>query len=190
MPPFPVRRWTVDEYRHLSEAGILSDDDRVELLEGWIVPKMTHNPPHDWMVSRLTRLLLGAVGEQWVVRTQCAINTADSEPEPDIAIVNGPDDRYLERHPQAEDVAVVIEVADTSVRKDRAKASIYAAAGVPEYWIINLVNEQVEVHRDPQPAQRVYGSRNVLSGTDVARLLLGDTVGIESAVSQLLPPSV
>jgi Uma2 family endonuclease len=151
---------------------------------------MTHNPPHDWMVSRLTRILLGSVGEAWVVRTQCAVNTADSEPEPDIAIVYGPDDRYLEQHPRADDVAVVIEISDTSVRKDRAKSAIYAAAGIPEYWLINLVNEQVEVHRDPQPAQRVYASRSVLSSTDAVRLQLGETIVIDTVVSQLLPPSV
>lgn len=189
MPPFPVRRWTVSEYRHLSEAGILDEEDRVELLDGWIVPKMTHNPPHDWMVSKLTRILMNAAGSNWIVRTQCAINTADSEPEPDIAVVRGPEGRYLTQHPQPEDVALVIEVADTSTRRDRAKTAIYASAGIPTYWIVNLVDKQIEVFGNPQIPQRVYQTRDILKGDDLLQFQFADEVVGQASVNDLLPPN-
>src|SRR5438128_3370052 len=98
-PPFPVRRFTVDEYHRMIQAGVLTENDRVELLEGWIVPKMPHNPPHDGTISLVLRRLCTSLPDDWIVRAQSAITLPDSETEPDLAVVRGPESRYLSRHP-------------------------------------------------------------------------------------------
>jgi Uma2 family endonuclease len=151
LPPLPVRRFTVDEYHQMIRTGVLGEDDDVELLEGWIVPKMARNPAHDAVVSwimnrRITPKLL----EGWFCRGQSAITTTASEPEPDIVVVRGSELDYLARHPSPTDIALAIEVANSSLPRDRTeKARIYAAAAVPICWIINLIDNQVEVYSDP-----------------------------------------
>ncbi len=189
IPPFPVRRWTVAEYRHLAEIGVLTEDDNVELLEGWIVPKMTKKPPHEWAVTQLSRKLTPHLGQDWLVRVQCAINTADSEPEPDVAIVREPNDRYLKRHPQGpDDIGLVVEVADTTVLKDRRKAAIYAADLIPQYWLVNLVDRQIEAHSDPDGRQREYRTTDVLRPGDAIDFILDDRVLFHIPTDQILPP--
>jgi len=151
VPPLPVRRFTVDEYHQMITAGILGEDDDVELLEGWIVPKMARNPAHDAVISWImNRRLAPRLPEGWFCRAQSAITTAASEPEPDIAVVRGSELDYLARHPGPADMALVIEVAESSLPKDQSlKSRVYAAAAVPVYWIINLIDHQVEVFTDP-----------------------------------------
>ncbi|MFV0446101.1 MAG: Uma2 family endonuclease [Planctomycetaceae bacterium] len=188
-PPFPVRRWTVAEYRRMAEAGFLGDEDRVELLEGWIVPKMTHNPPHDATIQVVQRLFLRLLSDEWSVRAQSAINTSDSEPEPDLAVVAGPDYRYFDHHPQGAELHLIIEVAESSIRRDRRKARTYAAAGIPHYWIINLNDRQIEVHSAPDAGQRRYREVRILQpGEQVSLLLDGQTIA-NFPVEQLLPPA-
>ncbi len=149
-PPFPVRRFTVDEYHRMIQSGILTEDDRVELLEGWIVPKMPHNPPHDSVLDQVQEALLKALPQGWRVRVQSAITTADSEPEPDIVVAPGPASRYRTRHPGPADIVLLVEVADSTLANDRGmKAQLYARAGIVVYWIVNLVDAQVEVYTDP-----------------------------------------
>ena len=133
------------------QAGILGEDDNVELLEGWIVPKMARNPAHDAMISMIMiDVLPPRLPKGWFCRGQSAITTTDSEPEPDIAVVRGTPRDYLARHPGPADMVLVIEVAESSLPRDRShKGRIYAAASVPVYWIINLVDPQVEVYTDP-----------------------------------------
>jgi Uma2 family endonuclease len=151
LPPLPVRRFTVDEYHQMIQAGVLGDNDDVELLEGWIVPQMPKNPAHDAVVSIvLVDVLPPRIPRGWFCRGQSAITTVDSEPEPDISLVRGTTRDYLGRHPGPADMALVIEVADSSLARGRShKARIYAAAAVPVYWIINLVDHQIEVYTDP-----------------------------------------
>ncbi len=162
MPPLPVRRFTVDEYHQMIESGILGEDDDVELLEGWIVPKMVRNAVHDGMISIVAIDVLPLrVPQGWFCRAQSAITTSYSEPEPDVTLVRGPTRVYLARHPGPADIALVVEVADSSLARDRStKAAIYGAARISAYWIINLVDHQVEVYTDPtgpgpQPGYRV-----------------------------------
>jgi len=142
--PFPMRPFSVVEYEAMGKAGVLDEDDNVELLEGWIVPKMTKNPFHDSVITQLdediTSQLVG-----YHIRVQCAIATTDSEPEPDLAVVRGSSRDYTRRHPTADDVALIIEVSDSSVSRDRVKARIYAKAGILQYWIVNLVDRVIEV---------------------------------------------
>jgi Uma2 family endonuclease len=188
MPRWPVRRFTVEEYRTLVESGVLEEDDRIELLQGWIVPKMTHNPPHDWTVTQVNDVIKPLLPDDWLMRVKCAINTGDSEPEPDNVIALGPNNRYLRRHPRGEDIGLLIEVADFSLARDRDKAEVYAAEGVPVYWIINLVDRQIEVHTDPDPASGVYRNREIFAaGAQVAVSLAGTRPAVD--VDELLPPT-
>lgn len=165
LPDLPLRRFSVEEYRRMGEAGVLTEDDRVELLEGWIVHKMVHNPRHDATVDRIDEVVRKLLPEGWRIRIQSAIMTGDSEPEPDIAIVAGQAATYASRHPGPSDIALVIEVVDSSVKQDReTKGRLYARGGIRCYWIVSLPNSAVEVHEDPSgpgpdPAyrtQRVY----------------------------------
>lgn len=150
LPPFPVRRFTVDEYHRMIRASVLPAGDRVELLEGWIVPKMTRNPPHDVVLDLAQDSLRPRLPAGWRLRVQSAVTTADSEPEPDLAVVPGPASRYWGRHPGPRDVSLVIEVADTSLDHDRQdKGRLYGRAAIACYWVINVPDRQVEVYTDP-----------------------------------------
>lgn len=186
-PPVPVRRFTVAEYRRLVETGILGEGDRVELLEGWIVPKMVHNPPHDNAIELADQLLRERLPPGWSLRIQSAISTSDSEPEPDLAIVRGSPRERRSRHPEPHELGLVVEVAESSLDIDRdTKARLYARAGIATYWIVNLVDRQVEVLTSPSgPAdepgyaeQRIYdiGDRVpfVLDGQPIADLAVDD----------------
>jgi hypothetical protein len=154
IPRLPVRRFTIAEYHQMIDTGILGEDDKVELLEGWIVPKMTRKPPHDALLGIIDDAIRDLLPKTWKVRVQSAITTADSEPEPDLAVVRGPMSRYFSRHPQQSDVGLVVEIADSSLEKDRQeKGLIYAAAGIACYWIVNIAEQMVEVYSDPAPTQ-------------------------------------
>lgn len=148
-----VHRFTVEEYQRLGEAGILTKDDRVELLDGRILNMSPIGTTHFCIVSHITNLIAALLPAGWHVRTQGPITLSSSEPEPDLAIVRGELFDYLNRHPAAADIALLIEVADSSLPLDRGlKASIYAADAIPLYWIVDLVGRRVEVLRDPGPA--------------------------------------
>ena len=147
--PFPIRRFSVDEYESMARAGILTEDDKVELLEGWIVPKMTKNPIHESVLSGLDESLRSRISTTGHVRVQCAITTPDSEPEPDLVVVRGVPRDYRQRHPETNDIWLVVEVSETSLRRDRLKRRLYARAEIVEYWIVNLEEMCVEIYRDP-----------------------------------------
>jgi Uma2 family endonuclease len=148
--PLPVRRFTVDEYHRMIEWGFFAEDDGFELLEGYIVAKMPRNPLHDAALVVSERSLQGLLRGGWHVRPQCALTLLDSEPEPDLAVVRGRPEDYTLRHPGPGDVAVVVEVANTTLAEDRqTKASLYARAGIPVYWIVNVVDNRVEVYSGP-----------------------------------------
>lgn len=135
----------------MGEVGILDEDDRVELLDGQVVPMTPIGPAHASLVDRLTRLLVRAVGDDAVVRVQNPVRlTPLSEPEPDLAVVRPRADGYAESHPGPDDVVVLVEVADSSDAVDRAvKIPLYADAGVPEVWLIDVSRRLLTVHTDP-----------------------------------------
>jgi Uma2 family endonuclease len=176
LPPFPVRRFTVAEYHQMIQAGVLGEDDDVELMEGWIVPKMARNPAHDAVVSIVTvDVFPRRIPNGWFCRAQSAVTTTDSEPEPDIALVRGSTRDYLARYPGPMDMAMVVEVANSSLARDRSdKSRIYAAAAVPIYWIINLVDNQLEGYSDPTgpDAWPVYRVRKDYRPGDVVPLIV------------------
>jgi len=145
-----ILRLSIEQYHAIIQAGILTDDDSVELLEGWLVFKMPKNPPHR-VTTRLVRTALeNILPRGWYVDSQEPITLSNSEPEPDIVVVRGDTRQYLDRHPGAENIALIIEVSDTTLQRDRTvKKGIYARAGISIYWILNLVEEQVEVYSQP-----------------------------------------
>jgi Uma2 family endonuclease len=187
MPPEPVRRFTVAEYHQMIKAGILQEDEPIELLEGWLVPKMGRNAPHDLAVSLSEEEIAIRLPDEYVRRVQSGTTTEDSEPEPDIAVVRGPKRRYTKRHPRPQEMLLIVEVADTSLRRDRTiKLRVYARSKVPVYWIINLLERQIEVYTAPTgPAnkpkyrqRRDYGANEevplVIDGKEVGRIPVRD----------------
>lgn len=147
---FPRRhRVTVDEYHRMGNAGIFSEDDRLELIEGEIIDMAPIETRHAESVSRLARLFIK--GSTAVVRVRDPIRLqGQSEPQPDLAVVSNRS--YLDAHPGPEDVHLLIEVADTSLTYDRTvKVPLNARHGIPEVWLIDLPGETVEVYREPSP---------------------------------------
>jgi len=182
-----IWRLSVAQYQEMIRAGILTADDPVELLEGWLVCKMPKNPPHR-IATRLTHQALQAVAPAgWYVDAQEPITLEDSEPEPDVMIVRGDTRQYRDRHPGASDVALVVEVADATLERDRrVKKRLYARAGISVYWIINLAENLLEVYTDPTgpTAEPDYQRRHdyglsdavpvVIEGHEIARLAVHD----------------
>jgi Uma2 family endonuclease len=188
IPPVPVRRFTVEEYHKLGELGVLTENDRVELIHGWIVPKMVLNPPHNYAVTALMELFVQFVTGA-TVRVQQPITVADSEPEPDVVLALGSRSDYKARHPAPPDCALVVEVADSSLRDDRTtKLQMYAKAKIAVYWIVNIGERIVEVYTDPKGGKApAYRTRTDYTGTDsVPVVVAGHALG-SIAVKDLLP---
>lgn len=183
-----MHRLTIDQYHEMIDSGLLREDDRVELLEGWLVEKMPQDAPHSSTVHRLNKRLLRIVDEEYEVREQLPISTPDSEPEPDVAIVDGPEERYFDRQPVAGEIELTIEVADSSLEQDRRKAGIYASVNVPFYWIINLAERQVEVYSGPSARKAVYRNVEVYKPGDRLPLIVGGREVATFTVDELLPP--
>ncbi len=186
-----MRRFTVDEYHRMIHAGILTEDDRVELLEGWIVAKMPRNPAHDTALALVQAALSAVLPPAWICRGQSAVTTADSEPEPDMAVVRGPIRRYATGHPGPADMGLVVEVADSTLARDRTlKARLYARAAVPVYWIVNIPDRQIEVYTDPSgpdAADPAYRQRRDFAADDAVPLVLEGRTTATIPVSELLP---
>ena len=145
------RRFTVDEYHKMGEAGILPEDDRVELLDGEIVEMTPINVPHAVCVDRLNKLLNRSLPDEFVVRVQSPIFINElNEPQPDVAVLKPADYLRMPQHPGPSDLVLVIEVADSTLREDRGrKVPEYARAGIPEAWIVNIPKGVVEVYSEP-----------------------------------------
>jgi Uma2 family endonuclease len=151
-PPasFTMRRWTVDQYHELIDKEVLTSDDKVELLDGWIVEKMPQKPPHASTTQRVQGVVYRVLPKGWDCRCQLPVTLLTSEPEPDIAIVSGGADDYESRHPGPDDIGVLIEITRSSIYKDRVeKAKIYAEAKIPEYWIVYVSKGMIEVFSKP-----------------------------------------
>jgi len=164
----PRRRFTVDEYYRMAEAGILSPEERVELIDGEILQLSPIGDRHQACVDRLNQLFVRRVGDAAIVRVQGPIRLDDhTEPEPDLALLRPRPDFYASGHPLPQDVLLVIEVADTSVAYDRQiKLPRYAHAGIPEVWLLILADpgdpgagqaSSLEAYREPSP----HGYRSV-----------------------------
>lgn len=180
-PNLPILRLSVARYHAMRDAGILTEADRVELLGGLLVPKMTKNPPHSLATELVRRALANVVPPGWYVRIQEPVTTSDSEPEPDLAVVRGDPRDYAERHPRGGDVGIVVEVAAESLNRDRTdKRRIYAQAGIETYWVVNLREALVEVYG------RGGGMRRHRRGETVAVVVEGARWG-QVDVDAMLP---
>lgn len=177
IPPLPVRPFTLDEYHRMIAARILTEADDVELLEGWIVPKVVRTPLHDTALDKAGDAIREHLPEGWRIRDQKAITLSDSEPEPDLAVVRAPVTRYRDHHPGPEDIALLIEVAVASLNEDRVvKGRMYARARISCYWIVNLVDGWIEVYSDPDATSSLpcYRQRkDHITGMDIPLTLPG-----------------
>lgn len=184
------RRFSVAEYHKLIEIGILTEDDNLELLDGYLVHKMSRNPPHDAALQLIQETLPRLLPAGWCLRMQSAITLSRSEPEPDAAIVRGNARTYATHHPTPADIGLVIEVADSTLDADRLdKGRIYAEAGIACYWIVNLVDRQIEIYTLPSGATAAPAfahRQDYPMGTDVTFLLDGMVVA-NIPVREFLP---
>jgi len=189
-PPEPIARITVAQYHRMIDAGVWTDDDAIELLEGWLVPKMPKKSPHrvaTWLLRDALAKLLPA---GWFVESQEPLTTPDSELEPDIYVAKGKCRDYCDRHPGPKDVPLVVEVADATVARDRGiKKRLYARARIAVYWIVNLKARQIEVYTDPTGPGKApdYRSSAIVDADESIAVMLGSTRVGKIQVSDILP---
>ena len=181
-----IRRWTHEEYYRLAEMGFF-DEERVELLDGRIWKLPPQKTSHFTAVRRTTDTLEALFGDGYEVRPQGPLRLPNgSEPEPDVLVVSGTSSDFIKSHPIATDCLLLVEVSDSTLAKDRgAKLIDYARASIQEYWIVNLVHNQLEVYRQPTPEGIYLESSVYQNGERIAPL---STPGREAAVADLLPP--
>ncbi len=174
-------KWSVEDYHRMITAGILSDRP-VELLAGEIVEMSPETPIHYNTARRGTKYLEELLAGKAEVRFNGPVTLSSSEPEPDIAIVRLPESAYNERHPEPQDIFWIIEVANTSLQKDvDIKAAIYAEAGIPEYWVLNLAAKNIIVFREPENGQ--YLSEQIIEEGVIIPL---EFVDVQVSVERLL----
>jgi Uma2 family endonuclease len=177
---------SVETYHAMLDKGILNSGDRVELLDGIIVEKPVVNPP-DRISTRLARQAFDRVVPLgWYVDEQKPITLHTSEPEPDIAVIRGNTRGYFDRHPGAGDIGLAMEIADSSLDRDRIfKKRIYAAAGIPYYWLLNLNTRSLEVYSEPMDGE--YTHRIVHKSSSSIEVLLDGEIAGTVRVRDLLP---
>lgn len=176
-------RFSVDEYERMLD---VLEDASVELINGYVVKKMGKKSGHVWSVSAARKSLASLLPPGWSWRKEDPVRIPEfDEPEPDIAIVRGSEDDYQRRHPEPADVAMVVEVSETTLNRDRGEKLIaYAKGRIPVYWIVNLVDDQVEIYTDPSSdgyRSRVIKKRGdeipvVIDGSDLGRILVTDVL--------------
>lgn len=184
----PLYRLSVEQYHQLCESAIIPEGSPVELVEGLLVRKMSKNPPHLMATDLINQLLNRLVPEGWYVSIEnpVTLQAQQSEPEPDAKLVRGSPRDYAGRKPGPADTPLVIEISDTSYRFDRqVKWLVYAAAGIPTYWIIDLNRRLLEIHTEPGPEG--FSSCLVLGPDDEAPLLLEGREVARLRVADLLP---
>lgn len=184
---YPQRRFTAVEILAMLESGALADDEPLELLDGRLVVVSPQGPAHSGLVVRLRRSLEAAYGPAFSARDHSPLDCGESSwPEPDIALVPSAADDYLGAHPHGIDAVLVIEIAVTSRDIDRAKAAIYCAAGVPEYWLVDVQARRLEVRTTPIPDHGAYALTRILDEEETL-LLPGLTPEVRWTVRSLLP---
>lgn len=185
--PLKRHRFTVEEYYAMGESGILAPDARVELIDGEIIERSPIGNRHAAMVMRLNSLLNDTRGSSYQVSPgHPAILGKWSAPEPDLMLLKPRADFYESAHPTIADMLLVIEVSDSTLRQDRGvKKRLYAEFAIPEYWIVNLVENRIEVHREPSAAG--YGERVVVGPGESFGPLCAASLGLQ--YEQVFPAS-
>jgi len=146
------RRWTVEEYYRAAELGIFRPGEKLELIKGEVIQKMSpQEKPHAASIQRVARAMRNAFGDACDVRPQLPMTLPDAtEPEPDVLVADRREDDYLDHHPMPAEVRLIVEISDTTLRYDQVKkAAVYAEAGLEDYWILNLKTRCLEVRREP-----------------------------------------
>jgi Uma2 family endonuclease len=187
--PRPLYRMSLEQYESLIATGFFTKHDDVHLINGYVVNRMAESPEHGAVCDVIRRtmevILLAVAG--WHARGQNGLKIPSqvSIPRPDLAIVRGDWRDYLNRYPESRDTALVAEVSVSSLDEDRAMADIYAAGGVPVYWIVNVDDGQVEVYSDPGPSG--YQSHEVLAPGHVLSVMVNGVEVGEIPVADILP---
>jgi Uma2 family endonuclease len=187
--PRPLYRMSLEQYESLIATGFFTKHDDVHLINGYVVNRMAESPEHGAVCDVIRRtmevILLAVAG--WHARGQNGLKIPSqvSIPRPDLAIVRGEWRDYLNRYPESRDTALVVEVSVSSLDEDRAMADIYAAGGVPVYWIVNVDDGQVEVYSDPGPSG--YQSHEVLAPGHVLSVMVNGVEVGEIPVADILP---
>jgi Uma2 family endonuclease len=179
-----TRQFTVDEYYRMADAGILTEDDRVELIDGEIIEMPPIGSPHASCVLRLNRFFDRSVGESALVSVQNPLHLDDrSEPEPDVMLLRPRADFYRSGHPTAADVLLLIEVSDSTIAFDRGvKIPLYARHRIPEVWLVDIGEDAIHVYRDPSPT----GYRTVATHGRGERLTPSSFSDLSFAVDEIL----
>jgi Uma2 family endonuclease len=185
--PSPLYRMTLEKYESLIVSGVFNKRDRVHLIDGYLVTKMAESPLHSAICEIIRLALQALLLATWQLRSDkpLRIPAQSSMPEPDLVIVRGGSREYLARYPEPTDTALVVEVSLSSLDEDRAMAEIYGKAGIAIYWIVNLVDGQVEVYSDPGPDG--YRSHEVLALGHVLSVVIDGVVIGEIPVADILP---
>ncbi len=183
-----LARLTVDQYEAMVDSGVFSKRDRFMLIKGFLVAKVPKSPRHTFVAKNLGRKIEKLIPSGWDVRIEDAVRLPDSEPEPDISVARGAIETYMDRHPGPSDLAMVVEVASSSVSVDRQMAGVYGYAGIPVYWIVNLKARQVEVYTllKRQGASRFGKPRVFKAAQSVPVIIDGVAVG-RIPVSDIFP---
>lgn len=185
-----AKRFTIAEYHRLAELGFFGEDDRVELIKGEIVQVAAKGTAHSTFNRRLLRELSTLLGDRATLQSQDpVVISTNSEPEPDIAILQNRDDDYLSAHPSPLDVLLVIEIADSSINYDqKVKLPLYAEAGISNYWIFNLVENCLESYSEPyQDLQNKFGYRRKLIILPNEIVILPDFPDLSLCLSKVFP---
>ena len=177
--------WTRERYDQAVNAGVFGPDDKIELIEGYLFPQMPQNTPHSVATTLTATTLRQAFGAGIYVQEEKPIALSDlSEPEPDVAVIRGGPRDFLDDHPGPKVIDLIVEVAESSVRRDRGlRARAYAEAGINDYWIVNLPERVVEVHREP--AGGTYRTKTTLAEGDAISPVARPDASVASA--DLLP---
>ncbi|MFN8491489.1 MAG: Uma2 family endonuclease [Caldilineaceae bacterium] len=187
----PLRRFSLTEYQELIAAGLLAEDEQLELIDGLILEMSPINPKHAACLDALSEILTIKLYKQAKIRVQSpiALELHSSQPQPDLTIAKLRPDGYWQQHPRENEILLILEVSDSTLEKDRdEKLDLYAQASVPEYWIANLVDEQIEVYRDPMlsaTGKAIYKTKiTYMHGQTLAPLKFPECV---IAVDEVMP---
>jgi len=184
--PASVYRLSVDQYEAMVRSGVFDARDRLHLINGILVAKMTKKPAHVIASEKTRDSLMRTAPVGWRVMVEAPIRIPNfSEPEPDIALAKGTAEDYEEHHPGPGDLALVVEVAESSLQEDRDLSFLYSSAGIQIYWIVNLVDYQVEVYSEP--ASRGYQSIEIFKPGQMVPLVIQGTTAGHIPVEDLLP---
>jgi Uma2 family endonuclease len=169
------KKFTIDEYHRLGDLGFFKEDDRVELIRGDIIEMPAKKTPHSVCNTLLVKQLVLLLGNLATVRgKEPIILPSDSEPQPDVAIVKNKQDNYLSSHPQPEDIVLVIEICDSSLKYDReTKLSLYAGDKISDYWLFNLIDNQLEMYSEPyqnQQGKMAYRFKRIVLPNEVVQI--------------------